>query len=281
MAISPLKHHYHHLHHSTMPFTVNDILHHQALLSGNGSGPGVPYGNQSSHPSSFSASSPICHLDDTYTQNKKFLNSNPNSSQIIGSQFNSHLSNFQANNQLPRSNATSSSSHLIAPCTPSPSLHSPTNSYNAPVYSFSSTPNTFNDHSTAAAAVAAAYLNGYSTNNQSSSTEQVCTGPGGVSHLSGIQQSPESASTASLSASSSPPSLQFSSQYQTQGQLNSSESIYGGTGQIPYHTSTEAGWYNAQADTRLASKLSQLRCNFIKSYELSNFFKANLKYFIN
>ena len=254
MAISPLKHHYHHLHHSTMPFSVNDILHHQALLSGNVGAPGVPYGTQSSHPSSFSSSSPICHLDDTYTQNKKFLNSNPNSAQIIGSQFNTHLSNFQANNQLQRPNVTSSSSHLIAPCTPSPSLHSPTNSYNTPVYSFSSTPNTFADHSTAAAAVAAAYLNGYSNNNQGSTAEQICVGQVGANHLSGHQQSPESASTTSLSASSSPPSIQFSSQYQPQGQMNSSDSIYGGTGQMQYHTSTEAGWYNAQADTRLASK---------------------------
>ena len=190
MAFSPLYHLHHQaqsLHHSSdpnsnyyfnhannsMPFSVTDILHHQAVLNNNLSN----YNN--SGPSSSSVNStpslPINNtnqLEDSFNMNhinnqssKKHGMHHANSAIITPP---SYSNNQISNNDSTRPvNSNNNAINIIPPCTPSPSIHSPVNngssnsSYNptGAYSSFNTPPNTLNHTDQTTAALA--YLNTY------------------------------------------------------------------------------------------------------------------------
>ncbi len=185
MAFSPLYHLHHQSHHhqtdtisqnanpyfnhtnSTMPFSVTDILHHQAVLNNNLSN----YSNGPSSSSSTSSSLSLStnQLEDSFNANynKKHGIHHANSAIITPPSYSNTQSSLT--DQRTVANNSSSSINIIPPCTPSPSIHSPVNttsnntlasSYNPSTYSsFSSTPNGFNHPDQTTAALA--YLNSY------------------------------------------------------------------------------------------------------------------------
>lgn len=154
---------------SSMPFSMTDILHHQAVLSNNLSN----YSNGPSSSSSSTASSSLSlsanqlQLEESFnpssSTSKKYAIHHANSAIITPP---SYSSNHGTEPRPSNSNSsTNNPINIIPPCTPSPSIHSPVNNtpatYNpaASYSSFSSTPNTFNHQEQASAALA--YLNSY------------------------------------------------------------------------------------------------------------------------
>lgn len=296
MAISPLKHHYynyqqqqHHqlyqqqLHHhqqANMPFSVNDILHQQNYNNG------LLASNSNSN----------FHIDDSYlnnlynTTNKKLtnetINSDLNNLLIIDSHHNYHLQQQQQSlHHIPGRGGGGSNapSNLLAPCTPSPSIHSPTNvNFNASTTSSSSsnsstsssgvsssssfsssTPNSFNDQ----VAAAAAYLNSYNSNAPGLNGSDSFTSSNSSTH-SINNQSPHS-----TNLSTSP--IQFPSQYNQNSSLIS-DSLYDNPTNSSQYTNS-SNWYNNTTDTRLASmhsfSLFFFRFNYFVFSTLCNVYK--------
>jgi hypothetical protein len=271
MALSPLKHHHPHLHPhypSTMPFSVNDLLHpvltannistNQATatnstnISMNQNNNNNNNNNNNSTTNNFSN-----NLEAENGSNLKRLINNPNPI--------TNLANYKVANpslqSYPSQIPYGYQQFQSASCTPSPSQqHSPTISYNGSTYSFNnSTPSSLMN-----AAAAAAYLNNNYMNSFNSVVNSLSSEPTSMSSSTNNQLSPSNLSTS--------PTPQFTNPYQLTnanafGSTNLTSSSVNDQNRGFYSTSSSltpnqlgtygnqscSNWYSSQADTHFAS----------------------------
>lgn len=284
MAFSPLYHlhhqaqslhssdpnssHYFNHANNSMPFSVTDILHHQAVLNNNLSNYSNGSSSSSASSSSLSSLPNTNHLEDSFNMNhnhsskKHGMQANP---AIITPPSYSSSSGNQNSNVESNRPVNNNSINIIPPCTPSPSIHSPVNngssnsSYNqsAAYSSFNTPPNSFNHQDQTSAALA--YLNSYGSNcnNNMNGCGNGFSNSEFASHYQSQQQhsnhqiSPQS-NTTNHSGSSPPiqfPGNHFSEANQNNNSRNESTAMLDSNHQMHYQNSN---WYSNPADNRFS-----------------------------